>query len=104
MFDGCTSLEKVFITGTGTYVLNLETSPNATIAAAEKEGEEKMTPIELSLEQKDRKVFRELDGIAFKITGGNFLKGRTLNAYKQTIRLDKVKLTMNGRLIADLND
>ena len=77
---------------------------NATIAAAEKEGEEKMTPIELSLEQKDRKVFRELDGIAFKITGGNFLKGRTLNAYKQTIRLDKVKLTMNGRLIADLND
>jgi hypothetical protein len=54
--------------------------------------------------QKDRKVFRELDGIAFKITGGNFLKGRTLNAYKQTIRLDKVKLTMNGRLIADLND
>jgi hypothetical protein len=77
---------------------------NATIAAADKEGEEKMTPIELSLEQKDRKVFRELDGIAFKITGGNFLKGRTLNAYKQTIRLDKVKLTMNGRLIADLND
>ncbi len=66
------------------------------------------TPITITLKEKQKGAFKDLDGLKFKIEaasgdGEGCLKGVTLNAYNQTLKASNLKVRLVGKLIADFN-
>ncbi len=67
------------------------------------------TEVVIYLRPKTNEVFKVLDGVKFQIrmtakdTKGSKVSGVMLNAYKQTVKLTKLKLQKHGKVAVDLN-
>lgn len=67
-----------------------------------------VTAITAKVTQLDENAIQELDGMIFTIKGaatheGDSVSGVTLNAKKHTLRMDNIKATVVGKVIADFN-
>lgn len=67
------------------------------------------TEVVIYLRPKTNEVFKVLDGVKFQIrmtakdTKGSKVSGVMLNAYKQTVKLTKLKMQKHGKVAVDLN-
>lgn len=81
--------------------------PTTAIASADGETPS-LTSIKAKVTELDEDALNDLDGVEFTITGaatkdGHSVTGVTLNAKKHTVRFERIKATVVGKVVGDFN-
>lgn len=86
----------------------LEVTVDGTVAASADGVTPAVSPLTMTLVQKDPDALRRLDGLVFTVSGtadgtGGAVTGITLNAERHTLRINDIKIKIVGKVIADFN-
>lgn len=103
------SANAIDTNGKGIGQDEMEIVVSQTINASDDGNTERISPVTVKITPKNSSVFKKLDGIVIKAVGAASASGKsavseiTINAYNQTLTLDKISVKIVGKVITDQN-